>query len=263
MRRVRLRGDGRRAEREAAYRELPGFEPVSSGADLLDVFGGDADDLAEVAAALTEGETAVVHAPLLEWAPELLSLHTEHEERLVVVRPGRWDRRIEALRTELDAGEMGPLAAIRVVRLASPAVSRAELEWWALDALVALGGAVARVFRQRTALPGESVEQALSVVRFGSGAIGYAEASNAYPPAARQTLIEVTSENGMLEYDSLTAPNRFFGERLEVLAEAYVEPPLQRMLGRLLAEPKSDSGMLLALAAAAWGVAGQPEAVEV
>jgi len=69
------------------------------------------------------------------------------------------------------------------------------------------------------------------VVRFANGAIGYAEASAAYPPAGERTLVEVVTEQGMLEYDSATSPNRLLGERLQVLEETYVESPLRRMLG--------------------------------
>jgi predicted dehydrogenase len=263
VRRVRLVGDRRRAEREAAYRELPGFDLVAADADLLDVFGTWRELPAEVTAALMDGNQALVHAPPVEWASELLSLCGEHGERLIVARPARPDRRVEALRAQLQTGEMGPLAAIRVIRLASGETSLAELEWWALDALLALGGAVGRVFCQRTALRGDAEDQALSVVRFKSGAIGFAEAGNAYPPAAARTLIEVTGEGGMLEYDSLAAPNRLFADGLEVLEEEYVDPPLQRELRGLLAEPDSDTGPLLGLAAAAVRVAGGAEAVEV
>ena len=267
MRWVGLVGDRRRAEREAAYRELPGFELVSTGADLLDVSGPEPGPepglLAEVAVALVDGKQAVVHAPPVEWAGELLSLSEDHGERLIVARPARWDPRVEALRAELDAGETGAPAAIRVIRLGSPATTLAELEWFALDALAALGGAVGRVFCRRSALRGEAEDQALSVVRFRSGAIGYAEAGNAYPVAAARTLIEVTGSAGMLEYDSLAAPNRLFADGLEVLEEEYLDPPLQRELRGLLAERDSDTGALLALAAATARVNGGAEAVEV
>lgn len=262
MRRVRLIGDRRRVEREAAFRELPGLELVAADPDLIDMSGEGPELLEEVRVALIEAKTAVVHAPPVEWAQEILSLCREHGERLRVARPARWDRRIEALRAELDAGEMGATAAIRVIRLGSAETSLAEMEWWALDALLVLGGAAGRVFCRRSALRGETEDQALSVVRFESGAIGYAEASNAYPEAAARTLIEVTAEGGMLEYDSLAAPNRLLAPGLGVLAEEYVESPLQRVLARLLAEPDPDSDTLPALAAAAQRAAGQPAAVE-
>ncbi len=264
MRRVWLIGDKRRAERQADYRELTGFEVLVSGADadVLDVAGGELRLLEAVAAALAEGKTVVVHAPPVAWSQELLSLYREHGERLRLARPARWDRRIEALRAELDAGEMGATAAVRVIRLASTETSLAEPEWWTLDALLVLGGAAERVFCRRSDLRGETDDQALSVVRFESGAIGYAEASNAYPAAATRTVVELTGQSGMLEHDSLAAPNRIFGERLEVLEEEYVVPPRQRMLAGVLAEPDPDSGTLLALAAAAHRATGGAVAVE-
>ncbi|HJN39565.1 MAG TPA: hypothetical protein QGH28_05240, partial [Chloroflexota bacterium] len=92
MRRVWLIGDKRRAERQADYRELRGFEVLVSGADadVLDVAGGELRLLEAVAAALAEGKTVVVHAPPVAWSQELLSLYREHGERLRLARPARW-----------------------------------------------------------------------------------------------------------------------------------------------------------------------------
>ena len=132
---------------------------------------------------------------------------------------------------EADRPEMGEVITVRAIRLAAAGANLDALEWWGLDVLVALGGAVERVFCQRLALRGEAEDQVLSVVRFANGAIGSAEASAAYRPSGERTLVEVVTERGMLEYDLAASPNRLLGESLQVLEDSYVESPRRRMLG--------------------------------
>ena len=274
MRRICLLGEERRAERESAYGNLSGIEVMSPAgvaapgkADLIDVFTRDADLLRAVVGALADGKLAIVHAPPPEWRTELPVLHEKHGGRLRIARPARRDRRVEAMLAELAGGEMGGVVTVRVIRLAPVGANQNELDWWTLDALATLGGAGRRVFCRRSALRGRAADQTLSVVRFANGAIGYAEASTAYPPAAVRTVIEMVTEQGMLQYDSATAPNRIMADRLEVLGETYAEPPLQRMLRGMIdgmeegpAEP--GTGRLLELSAAVERAANGAAAVE-
>ena len=263
-----LLGEVGRGEREAAYAELPGIEVlahtgagVPAEAEVVDVFTRDVGLLPAVAGALAEGKTAIVHAPRVEWRGELLSLYREHGERLRLARPAGCDPRIEAMLEEVGGGEMGKVITVRVIRLADAGADLAALEWWALDALVTLGGAAERVFCRRSALRGETEDQVLSVVRFEGGAIGYAEASTAYPATAERTVIEVVAEEGMLEYDSATSPNRLMGERLEVLEEAYAAAQPGSVAAQALSVPAQRAERwLLELAAAAQN-ADSPEAV--
>jgi predicted dehydrogenase len=231
VRRVLLVGEAERAEREAAYADISGIQLTAGDVGVVDVFTRDPDLPPAVAGALADGKTVFMHAPRAAWRSALLSLHREHGGRLRLARPARFDPRIESMLAGADRPEMGEVITVRAIRLAAAGANLDALEWWALDVLVTLGGAVERVFCQRSALRGEAEDQVLSVVRFANGAIGYAEASAAYPPAGERTLVEVVTEQGMLEYDSATSPNRLLGERLQVLEETYVESPLRRMLG--------------------------------
>ena len=46
---------------------------------------------------------------------------------------------------------MGKVITVRAIRLAAAGANLDALEWWGLDVLVALGGAVERVFQLRRA----------------------------------------------------------------------------------------------------------------
>jgi len=177
VRRVLLVGEAERAEREAAYADISGIQLTAGDVGVVDVFTRDPDLPPAVAGALADGKTVFMHAPRAAWRSALLSLHREHGGRLRLARPARFDPRIESMLAGADRPEMGEVITVRAIRLAAAGANLDALEWWALDVLVTLGGAVERVFCQRSALRGEAEDQVLSVVRFANGAIGYAEAS--------------------------------------------------------------------------------------
>ena len=194
MRRVLLVGEVERAEREAAYADISGIQLTAGEAGVVDVFARDRDLPPAVAGALADCKTVFIHAPPAGWRSALLSLYREHGDRLRLARPARFDPRVESMLEEADRPEMGEVITVRAIRLAAAGANLDPLEWWTLDVLVALGGVVERVFCRRSALLGEAEDQVLSVVRFANGAIGYAEASAADPPAGERTLVEVVTE---------------------------------------------------------------------
>lgn len=197
------------------------IEAMLDSVDIVDVCTHTPAHKAPVLAAAAAGKDIVCEKPLgrhVVDCEEMVAACEASGARLFVAQVVRFFPQFAQAKAVLDSGQLGTPGVIRTIRGGS--FPRSQSNTWYND-LAASGGVimdvsihdidfvrwcfgeVKRVFARGLTFANEDRrDHALIVLRFENGAVGHIEGSWAFPPGRFQTRLEITGDQGILEWDS-------------------------------------------------------------